>query len=75
MIPILLFKLPLSSFFSFLCHSYGLIVMVLGCCVSGSTAAVYTGDASSSPQVRVPLEAIFLFNSFFNAHYSEGDKH
>jgi len=37
--------------------------------ISGSTASVYTGNASSSAQVRVPLEAIFLFNGFFNAHY------
>jgi len=34
--------------------------MVLGCCVSGSTAVVHTGDASSSPRVGVPLEAIFF---------------
>jgi len=25
--------------------NYGLIMMVLGACVSGSTAAVHTGDA------------------------------
>jgi len=72
MIPILLFKLPiftLSSFLSFFMSSYGLIVMALGCCVSGSTAAVHTADVSSSVWVGVPLEAIFSFNSFFNAHY------
>jgi len=40
--------------------SYGFIVMVLGCSVSGSTAAVHTGDASSSLRVQVPLEAIFF---------------
>jgi len=40
--------------------SYGLIVMALGCCVSGSTAAVHTRDAGSSVQVQVPLEVIFF---------------
>jgi len=35
--------------------SYGLIVMVFSCCVSGSAAAVHTGDAGSSPWVWVPL--------------------
>jgi len=50
--------------------SYGLIVMVLGCCVSGSTAAVHIGDVGLSPQVGVPLEAIlFCLIVFFNMHY------
>jgi len=40
--------------------SYGLIVMILGFCVSGCTAAVHTGDAGSSP-------IIFSFKNF-NAH-------
>jgi len=35
--------------------------MVLGFCVSGSTAAVYTGDVGSSPQVQVPLEVKKFF--------------
>jgi len=53
--------------------SYELIVMALGCCVSGSTAAVHTGDAFSSAGVQIPLEAILSFNSFFyHALYSEG---
>jgi len=38
--------------------------MILAFCVSGSTAAVHTGDSGSSPRVQVTLEAIFLFNSF-----------
>jgi len=41
--------------------SYGLIVMILGICVSGSTAAVRTGDASSGPTL-----SIFSFNNFLN---------
>jgi len=41
--------------------------MVLGCCVSGSTAAVHTGDVDSSPQVQVPFGAIFC-SIFFNLH-------
>jgi len=49
--------------------------MILAFCVGGDTAAihrVHTGDV----RVRVPLEAIFLFNNFFKcALYSEGDKH
>jgi len=52
--------------------------MIFGFCVGDGTVAVHrlhTGDAGSSPRVRVPLEAIFLFNNFFNAHYNEGDKH
>ena len=65
MIPILLFEITNFSFFSFFMSSYGLNVMILGFCVSGSTAAVYTGDANSSPWVQVPLEAIFMFNNFF----------
>jgi len=42
---------------------YGLIVMILGFCLGGGTAAVHrlhTGDASSNAQVQVPLEAIFF---------------
>jgi len=54
MIPILaFFKSPiftLPSFFSFM-SSYGLIVMVLGFCVSGSAATVHTGAWDSSPRV------------------------
>ena len=53
MIPILPFKLPiftLSSFFSFFMSSYGLnVAMILGFCVSGSTAAVHTGDVGLNP--------------------------
>jgi len=63
MIPFLLFKLPifiLSSFFSSFMSSYGLIVMPLGCCPSGSTAAVHTGDARLKLQVQVPLEANYF---------------
>jgi len=50
--------------------SYGLIVMALGCCVSGSTAAVYTEDVGSSLSawVQVPLEAFFC-SKVFNTHY------
>jgi len=33
--------------------------MILGFCVSGSTAAVHSGD-----MLQIPLEAIFLFNNF-----------
>jgi len=55
--------------------SYGLIVMILACCVGGGTAAihrVYTGDA----RVQVPLETFFPLNNFFKCVlYSEGDKH
>jgi len=39
--------------------SYGHIVMILGFCVSGSTAAVHTGDAGSNS-----LEANFC-SAFF----------
>jgi len=46
--------------------SYELIMMVLGVCVSGSTAAVHTGDAD-----WVPLEA----NFFVLTRISESDKH
>jgi len=56
--------------------SYGLIVMSLGVCVSGSTAAVCTGGAGWSLRVQIPLEAIFLFNNLFLCTlYGEGDKH
>jgi len=40
--------------------SYGLIVMALSCCVSGSTPAVHIGDAFSSVWVQIPLETIFF---------------
>jgi len=43
--------------------------MVFSCCVSGSTAAVHTGDAGSRPRVQVPLQAIFFRSIVFNAHY------
>jgi len=38
--------------------------MALDCCVSGSTAAVHTGDVgpSAHARVRVPLEAIHIFS-------------
>jgi len=59
--------------------SYGLIIMILGFYVGGGTAAIHrlhSGDAGWNPWVRVPLEAIFFIQYFFNAHYnSEGDKH
>jgi len=38
--------------------------MILDFCVNGSTSAVHTGDAGSSPRVQVPLKAIFLLNNF-----------
>jgi len=43
--------------------SYGHLVMILGFCVGGGTAAVnrfHTGDAGSNPRVQVPLEGIFF---------------
>jgi len=43
--------------------SYGLVVVILGFCVGGGTAAVHrlhTGDVGSSTRVRVPLEAFFV---------------
>jgi len=45
------FKLSIFTLSSFLVFmsSYGLIVMILGFCISGSTAAVHTGDVGSSP--------------------------
>jgi len=53
--------------------SYGLIVLILGFCVGGCTAAVHrlhTGDAGSSLRVQVTLEAnFFSFNNFLNVHY------
>jgi len=51
--------------------NYGLIIMILAFCVSGGTAAIHglhTGDAGWSSRVWVPLETIFLFNNFLNAH-------
>jgi len=45
--------------------SYGLIVMVLGFCVIGSTAAFHIEDAGLSPQVQIP---IFSLNINFWAH-------
>jgi len=69
MIPILPFKLPiftLSSFFSFL-SSYGFIMMVLGVCINGSTAAV---DVGSSCKLE---SQFFSFNNFL-MHISESDK-
>jgi len=45
--------------------SYGLIMMVLGVCVSGNTAAaVHNGDAGSSRWFESHLKQIFLFNNF-----------
>jgi len=56
--------------------NYGFIVMIVGFCVSNSTAAVQSGDAGWSPRVQVLLEIIFFTQQFFNAHYnSEDDKH
>jgi len=68
MIPILLLKLPIFTLPMYIVSlgfvsSYGLIVMILGFCVSGSTAAVHTGDAGSSP-----TKQFFSFNNFFNVH-------
>jgi len=49
-------------------------MMVLGFCVSGSTAAVHTGDASSSHGFKSHLMHFFSFNNFL-MHISESDKH
>jgi len=50
----------------FFMSSYGHIVyvIILGFCVSGSTAATHW----RSPRVRVLLEVIFSFINFLNAH-------
>jgi len=40
--------------------SYGLIITVLGVCVSGSTAAVHTGDAGSSRRFEPHLKLFFV---------------
>jgi len=50
--------------------SYGLIMMVLGVCVSGSTTVVHTGDAGSSPKF-IFCSIIFLMHIII----SESDKH
>jgi len=44
----LIYQFLVSLVFYVRMSTYGLIVMVLGCCVS-NTAAIHTGDAGSSP--------------------------
>jgi len=48
--------------------SYGLIMMVLGVCISGTTAAVHTGDVGSSHGFGPHLKQFFSFNNFLNTH-------
>jgi len=55
MILFFFFKLQIFTLPSFFMSSYGLIIMILGFCVSGSTAAVNTADAGKL-WVGVPLK-------------------
>jgi len=55
--------------------SYGLIMMFLGACVSGSTAAVHAGDAGSSHEFESHLKQIFFRLIIFLTCISESGKH
>jgi len=53
-------KLPIFTFSNSFVSSYGLIVMILGFCVSGSIAAVHTGDVGSSLKMLVPCKFYYI---------------